>query len=95
MHSLTFYVSACATLAHVVAGGYVKVNYNKEYVNKPLVRREIPVSDLDENITLAIQGSVSRLIVIEGGWLTRAPGLLARSDHWDSTSTIPSATRYR
>lgn len=66
MHSLTFYVSACATLAHVVAGGYVKVNYNKEYVRKPLERREIPVSDLDENITLAIQGSVSCRTVVKG-----------------------------
>ncbi|KAK5057867.1 hypothetical protein LTR84_011868 [Exophiala bonariae] len=59
MHSLIFYASAWATLVHVAAAGYVKVNYNKEYVTKPLLaKRQIPVNDLDENITLAIQGSV-------------------------------------
>lgn len=59
MHSLIFYASAWATLSHVAAAGYVKVNYNKEYVSRSLSKREIPVNDLDENITLAIQGSVS------------------------------------
>lgn len=57
MHSSILYVSALALLFHVTAGGYVKVNYNKEY--RPLAKRDIPVSDRDENITLAIGESVS------------------------------------
>lgn len=58
MHSFILYVSAWTLLSHVTAGGYVKINYNQEY--RPLAKREIPVSDRDENITLAIGESVSR-----------------------------------
>lgn len=59
MHSLPFYVSAWAAVAQVVAGGYVKVNFNKEYIEKRLTTRQIPADDLDEGIDLAINGSVS------------------------------------
>ena len=47
---------ACATTA--LGAGYVKRDFETEYV-KTIVKREIPSQDLDENITLAQQRSVS------------------------------------
>ena len=61
MHSLPFCFAAWGAVAQVVAGGYIKANINKGHVEMRLTRRQIPAEDLDENIVLAINGSVSRI----------------------------------
>ncbi|KAJ9608164.1 hypothetical protein H2200_007152 [Cladophialophora chaetospira] len=52
------YVLAYACVAHA-ADGFVKVDFQKEYRNKRLAKRDIPDEDLDEGITLGIQNTAS------------------------------------
>ncbi len=51
-------VLAYACVAHA-ARGFLKIDFQKEYINQQLSRRAVPDADLDEVISLAIQNTAS------------------------------------
>ena len=88
LSSLLLLGCACLTLAQ---DGFVKLDFEREYV-KEITKRQVASGDLDENVTLAEGRSVSLVFLACGVLLIFPSALLAGSEYWDTTTTIPSAT---
>ena len=81
------------TGAALAKDGFVKLDFEREYV-KEVMKRQVTASELDENVTLAQQRSVCRTVspFYESLIANFSLAVLVGLDHWNTTTTIPSAT---